>query len=485
MRSDRIKKGLERVPHRALLYATGLTKEEMERPFIGIATSFNDLVPGHIGMRTLERFIEKGVHTGGGHSFFFGVPAICDGIAMGHTGMHYSLPSRELIADMIESVTMAHALDGLVLLTNCDKVTPGMLMAAARLDVPSIIVTAGPMHTGMYKMKRRSFVRDTYEAIGRFKNKEITEEELSDLEVCACPGGGSCQGMYTANTMACVTESLGMSLVGCATGLEGSADKRRIAFDSGVRIVGMVEEDLTPRKIMTKDAFENAIRIDMALGGSTNTALHIPAIAHEAGIELPLELFDVISRETPNIVKLEPAGDYFMEDLEYAGGIPAVMNRLKKSLKDNITVSKKNIKEIAESANVIDSDVIRTKENAYYQKKTQLAHPMRQLHNFIKSDIIYTYCHPMYQNNKQLSVLDIACGRGGDTLKFYYAMVAFYVGIDIDKEGLISAVDGAISRYNQFRKKHPNFPKMYFIQADATALLNTESQKNALNVRKL
>ena len=368
MRSDRIKKGLERVPHRALLYATGLTKEEMKRPFIGIATSFNDLVPGHIGMRTLERFIEKGVHTGGGHSFFFGVPAICDGIAMGHTGMHYSLPSRELIADMIESVTMAHALDGLVLLTNCDKVTPGMLMAAARLDVPSIIVTAGPMHTGMYKMKRRSFVRDTYEAIGRFKNKEITEEELSDLEFCACPGGGSCQGMYTANTMACVTESLGMSLVGCATGLEGSADKRRIAFDSGVRIVEMVKEDLTPRKIMTMDAFENAIRIDMALGGSTNTALHIPAIAHEAGIELPLELFDMISRETPNIVKLEPAGDHFMEDLEYAGGIPAVMNRLKKSLKDNITVSKKNIKEIAESAKVIDSDVIRTKENAYYKE---------------------------------------------------------------------------------------------------------------------
>lgn len=368
MRSDRIKKGLERVPHRALLYATGLTKEELKRPFIGIATSFNDLVPGHIGMRTLERFIEKGVHTGGGHAFLFGVPAICDGIAMGHTGMHYSLPSRELIADMIESVAMAHALDGLVLLTNCDKITPGMLMAAARINVPSIVVTAGPMHTGMYRMKRRSFVRDTYEAIGRFKNKQITGEELADLEMCACPGGGSCQGMYTANTMACVTETLGMSLAGCATALEGTADKRRIAFDSGVRIVGMVEEDLTPRKIMTMEAFENAIRVDLALGGSTNTALHIPAIAHDAGIELPLELFDKLSKETPNIVKLEPAGDHFMEDLDYAGGIPAVMNRLKEMLKDNITVSQKSIKEISEAGRVIDSDVIRTLENAYYKE---------------------------------------------------------------------------------------------------------------------
>ena len=287
---------------------------------------------------------------------------------MGHVGMHYSLPSRELIADMIESVAMAHALDGLVLLTNCDKITPGMLMAAARLNIPSIVVTAGPMHTGMYRMKRRSFVRDTYEAIGRFKNSEITGDELADLEMCACPGGGSCQGMYTANTMACVTETLGMSMAGCATALEGSADKRRIAFDSGVRIVGMVEEELTPRKILTMEAFENAIRVDLALGGSTNTALHIPAIAHDAGVELPLELFDRISKETPNIVKLEPAGDHFMEDLDYAGGIPAVMNRFKDVLKDNITVSQMRITEIAEKGRVIDSDVIRTLDNAYYKE---------------------------------------------------------------------------------------------------------------------
>ena len=368
MRSDRVKKGLERAPHRALMHATGLTKKQMEKPYIGVATSFNDLVPGHIGMRTMERFIEKGIHTGDGNAFLFGVPAVCDGIAMGHVGMHYSLPIRELIADMIESVATAHALDALVLLTNCDKITPGMLMAAARLNIPAIVVTAGPMHTGMYQKKRRSFVRDTYEAIGRFKNNEISEDELRDLEVCACPGGGSCQGMYTANTMACLTETLGMSLVGCATGLEGSAEKRRIAFDSGVRIVEMVEEDLTPDKILTKAAFDNAVRMDMALGGSTNTALHLPAIAHEAGIELTLDDFDRISRETPNIVKLEPAGDYFMEDLEYSGGISAVANRLKDQLIDNQTVSKMTISEIASKGHVIDDDVIRPIDNPYFKE---------------------------------------------------------------------------------------------------------------------
>jgi len=368
MRSDRVKKGLERAPHRALLHATGLTRDQMKKPFIGVATSFNDLVPGHIGMRTLERFIEKGVHTGGGNSFFFGVPAICDGIAMGHIGMHYSLPMRELIADMIESVSIANALDGIVLLTNCDKITPGMLMAAARVNIPAIIVTAGPMHTGMYNMKRRSFVRDTYEAIGKFKNNEITEKELSDLEVCACPGGGSCQGMYTANTMACLTEVLGMSLSGSATALEGSADKRRVAFDSGVRIVEMVAEELTPDKIMTRPAFENAVRLDMALGGSTNTALHLPAIANEAGIDLTIDDFDRISRETPNIVKLEPAGDYFMEDLDYAGGIPAVMSRVKEQLKDNPTVSGSGTLALAERGKVIDSDIIRPLDNPYFSE---------------------------------------------------------------------------------------------------------------------
>ena len=287
MRSDRIKKGLERAPHRSLLFATGITRSELDKPMIGVATSFTDLIPGHIGMRDLERFIEKGVHAGGGWPLFFGIPGICDGIAMGHTGMHYSLPSRELIADMVESVAMAHAFDGLVLLTNCDKITPGMLMAAARLNIPTIVVTAGAMYSGKYRGKRVNLI-SAFEAVGKVRKGEMSQRELAELETCACPGPGSCQGMYTANTMACVTESLGMSLPGCATALAVSGEKRRIAFESGKRIVGLVKEDLTPRKIMTRNAFENAIRIDMALGGSTNTTLHIPAIAHEAGIELSI-----------------------------------------------------------------------------------------------------------------------------------------------------------------------------------------------------
>lgn len=368
MRSDRIKKGLERAPHRALLYATGLSKEQMDKPFIGVATSFSDVVPGHIEMRTLERFIEKGVHSGGGNSFFFGVPGICDGIAMGHEGMNYSLPSRELIADIIESMAMAHAFDGLVLLTNCDKITPGMLMGAARVDVPSIVVTAGPMLSGRYKGRKLSLVRDTFEALAKCQAGELAEEEVYALEECACPGVGSCQGLYTANTMACVTEALGMSLEGCGTALAVSAKKRRIAFNSGMRVVSLVEENLTPRKILTKNAFENAIRVDMAMGGSTNTALHILAIANDAGIKLELDLFDKISRETPHITNIRPGGEFFMEDVEFAGGVPAVLNIIKDMLKDNLTVTGKAIKKIASDAEVSDSEVLRPLDNPFHKE---------------------------------------------------------------------------------------------------------------------
>jgi len=368
LRSDRVKKGLERVPHRALLYATGMPKSEMQKPFIGVVTSFTDLIPGHIGMRDLERFIEKGVHAGGGYPFIFGVPGICDGIAMGHVGMHYSLPSRELIADMIEAVTMAHGLDGLVLLTNCDKITPGMLMAAGRLNVPSIVVTAGPMYSGRLEGQRLSLVNDTFEAIGKYKKGLIDDRELERLEMCACPGAGSCQGMYTANTMACVTESLGMSLPFCATALAVSSEKRRIAFESGSRIVELVKKDLTPRKIMTRKAFENAIRVDMALGGSTNTVLHISAVAHETGIKLPLDLFDKLSKTTPHISNMLPGGTYYLEDLHFAGGIPAVMKRLKQILHNTRTLSGKKIHAIADAATVANDDVIRTLENSYHQE---------------------------------------------------------------------------------------------------------------------
>ena len=368
MRSDKIKKGLARVPHRTLLFATGIPKGEMDKPFIGVATSFTDIIPGHTGMRDLERFIEKGIHTGGGYPFFFGIPGICDGIAMGHKGMHYSLPSRELVADMVETIAEAHRFDGLLLLTNCDKITPGMLMAAARVNIPAIIVTAGPMLSGHLKGKRLSLVNDTFEAVGKYKKGDLTDAELEDLEMCACPGPGSCQGMYTANTMACLTEAIGMSLPGCATSLAVSSKKRRLAFESGVRIVSLIHEEVTPDQIMTEKAFENAFRIDVALGGSTNTVLHIPAIANESGIKLDLDYINEISRTTPHIANMLPGGEHYMEDLEYAGGIPAVIKRFIDKLYDGMTVSGRTIHEIARSASVDDENVIRPLDNPYHQE---------------------------------------------------------------------------------------------------------------------
>jgi dihydroxy-acid dehydratase len=367
-RSDIIKCGLERMPNRSLLYATGMPKRALDKPFIGIATSFTDLIPGHIGMRDLERFIENGVHSGGGYPFLFGVPGVCDGIAMGHSGMHYSLASRELIADMVETVAEAHQLDGLVLLTNCDKITPGMLMAAARVNIPSIVVTAGPMLGGHYKGRRLNLTSDTFEAVGKFKKGLIKKNDLQALEMCACPGAGSCQGMYTANTMACISEVLGMSLPGCATVPAVMAEKRRIAFESGFRIVELINKNVTPRMIMTRKAFENAIMTDLALGGSTNTALHIPAIAHEAGVSLQLEMFDEISRKTPHLTNMIPGGQHYMEDLDAAGGIPAVLKRLRPMLKESMTVSGFGIRKIAQMAEIFDEDVIRPLDNAYHKE---------------------------------------------------------------------------------------------------------------------
>ena len=366
MKSDRMKKGLERMPNRALLYATGISPSVMAKPFIGVASSFTDLIPGHVGMRRLERFTERGIAAGGGVPFIFGIPGICDGIAMGHIGMNYSLASRELIADMIETVCKAHQLDGLVCLTNCDKITPGMLMAIARLNIPAIVVTAGPMISGNYEFRRQSLVRDTFEAIGRFKNGKINKEELEALELSACPAQGACQGLYTANSMACLTETLGMSLPGCGTALAGSAKKERIAYESGITAVNIARRNILPRTIMTPKAFENAVKMDMALGGSTNTVLHLMAIAHEAGVDLKLEAFDRMSRTTPHITNLRPGGDYFMEDLEYAGGVPAVMKRLRQVLNNLHTVSGKTISQIAAEAKISNEDVIRSLKNPYH-----------------------------------------------------------------------------------------------------------------------
>ncbi|MCK9604111.1 MAG: dihydroxy-acid dehydratase [Candidatus Omnitrophica bacterium] len=368
MRSDKIKKGLERVPHRALLHATGLGRKDLDRPFIGVATSFTDLIPGHIGMRDLERFIERGICYGGGVPFFFGVPGICDGIAMGHLGMCYPLGLREIVADTIETVCNAHQLDGIVCLTNCDKITPGMLMGIARLNIPAIIVTAGPMLSGRFKQRKLAFVHDTYEALARAKKGDISAEELTCLEMEACPGAGSCQGLYTANTMACLTEAMGMSLPGCGTALAGSAKKRRIAQASGERIVELVKKNINPLDIINKKSLENAIVVDMALGGSSNTVLHLMAISHEAGMDLDLKTFDNISKITPHITCIEPAGTHFMEDLEYAGGIPAVLKRLKNKLNNSMTSSGERIFDIADKASIYDEEVIRPLAKAYHKQ---------------------------------------------------------------------------------------------------------------------
>lgn len=358
-RSDAITKGFERTPHRALLQSTGVPSEQMDRPFIGIASSFTDLIPGHTGMRDLERFIEKGVHSGGGYSFIFGIPGVCDGIAMGHKGMHYSLPTRELIADMVESIAEAHRLDGLVLLTNCDKITPGMLMAAARLDIPAIVVTAGPSMTGAGDAgKRFSFVTDTFEAMAQYKAGVIDDNQLKICEDNACPTAGSCQGLFTANTMAILTETMGMSLPRCGTATAVSSLKRRIAFASGERIVGLVNDNITPRQIMTRAAFENAIRVDLALGGSSNTVLHLLAIARDAGVELPLELFDELGRTTPQLASMNPGGIHFMEDLDAAGGVPAVLYQLRDRISDNPTLMGLSVAQIAASVASVNEEVV-------------------------------------------------------------------------------------------------------------------------------
>lgn len=370
MRSDNIKNGLARTPHRGLLMATGVSKKNMKAPFIGIASSFSDLVPGHIGMRDLERQIEKGVHSGGGQAFIFGVPAICDGIAMGHSGMRYSLPSRDLIADCVEAVAEGHQLDGLVLLSNCDKITPGMLIAALRLNIPAIIVTAGPMLDGECRGHHKlTMVTGSFEAVGQYRKGDITEEELLALEEASCPSAGSCQGMYTANTMACLTELIGMSLPYCASSSAVSSQKRRIAFESGMRIVELVKETITPSQIITKDSLRNMITADLALGGSTNTFLHTLAIANAGGIDITLNDFDEISKYVHQIVKINPSSTMTMADFHYAGGVPAVEKSLASAnlLADTQTLSGHSVLEIAKNAQ-IDTSIIPYYKDSKYTK---------------------------------------------------------------------------------------------------------------------
>lgn len=366
MKSDNIKKGIAKTPHRGLLMATGVSRKNMDAPFIGVASSFSDLVPGHIGMRDLERQIEKGIHTAGGQSFVFGVPAICDGIAMGHSGMRYSLPSRDLIADCVESVAAAHQLDGIVLLSNCDKITPGMLIGALRLNIPAIIVTAGPMLDGMCRGENKlTMVTGSFEAVGRFRNGEISEEHLLALEENSCPSAGACQGMYTANTMACLTEVIGISLPYCSSASAVSAQKRRIAFESGMQVVELVKKDLKPSDIITRESLRNAITADLALGGSTNTFLHILAIANAGGINITLNDFEDLSAKIHQIVKINPSSTLTMTDFHNAGGVPAVIKSLENFLVDTQTASGLSVKEIANSA-WVDTEIIPPYEKSTY-----------------------------------------------------------------------------------------------------------------------
>lgn len=366
MRSDSIKKGLQRAPHRSLLRACGVTDQEMDKPFIGVANSFTDIVPGHIHLNEVANAVKLGISQAGGVPFEFNTMAICDGIAMNHDGMRYSLASREIIADTVESMAQAHQFDALVLIPTCDKVVPGMLMAAARLDIPSIVVTGGPMKPGKFKGESVDLI-NVYEGVGAVSSGKMTIEELEELERCACPGAGSCAGLFTANTMACVTEALGMSLPYCATSHAVDAKKMRIARESGAKIIDLVEKNLTPSKIMTQSAFKNAIAADLALGGSTNTTLHIPAIASELedkGVNIDLSSFDELSKEIPHITKLSPAGTYTMLDLDRAGGIPAVLKVLESKINpDVMTCTGKSLKENIRDSKVKNSDVIRSLAN--------------------------------------------------------------------------------------------------------------------------
>ncbi len=369
MRSDAVKKGAERAPHRSLLKALGITDEEMEKPFIAVVNSWNEFVPGHVHLNRIAEAVKAGIIAAGGTPFEFHTIAICDGIAMGHGGMKYSLPSREVIADSIELMIQAHRMDAMVMIPSCDKIVPGHLMAAARLDLPAVVVTGGAMCPGFIGDEYADLI-SVFEGVGAYKTGKISEEKLRVLEEAACPGAGSCAGLFTANTMACITEALGMSLPECATCHAVDAKKLRIAKKSGMQIMELLRRDITTGKILTEKAFENAIRIDLAIGGSTNTVLHLPAIAGEAGIKLDLKTFDKLSRVTPNLTRLRPGGNYFMHDLDRAGGIPAVMQRLGNRLNLGcLTVTGRSMADNLKKIRIVNpkknKEVIRALDNPY------------------------------------------------------------------------------------------------------------------------
>lgn len=368
MLSDRVKAGPERAPHRSLFYAMGYTPEELKRPLIAVVNAHNEVVPGHYHLDQVAYAAKRGILEEGGTPIEFPVIAICDGISMNHFGMKYPLASRELIADSIEAMVMAHGFDGMLLIGNCDKIVPGMLMAAGRLNIPAVYVGGGPMLAGWHNGKTIDLISGPFEGVGAYSAGKISLEELEEIELTACPGCGSCAGLFTANTMNCMAEVLGLALPGNGTVPAVTGRRLQLANRAGRAVVRMVKNDVKPRDILTLEAFENAIAVDMAIGGSSNTVLHLMAIAHAAGVSLPLDAFDKISRKVPNLCKLSPAGEHHLEDLDKAGGIPAVLNRL---LELGVlhtgcaTVSERTIGEIASSARVLDPEVIRPLDNPY------------------------------------------------------------------------------------------------------------------------
>ena len=370
MRSDQIKKGVERAPNRSLLYALGYTKEELDRPLVGVVSSWNEIVPGHMDLDKIVEAVKAGIRAAGGTPVTFPAIAVCDGIAMGHVGMKYSLVTRDLIADSTEAMVTAHQFDGLVMVPNCDKNVPGLLMAAARLNIPAIFCSGGPMLAGKLNDGRRTCLSHMFEAVGAYKAGTLDEAGVEEYEENACPSCGSCSGMYTANSMNCLTEAIGMALPGNGTIPAPLSARLRLAKHTGMKIMELIEKDIKPRDVMTKAAFRNAETVDMALGCSTNTMLHLPAIAHEAGVTLDLDGANAISAKTPNLCHLAPAGNTFMEDLERAGGVYAVMKELtKKDLLDTslITCTGKTVAENIANAVNRDPEIIRPIENPYSQ----------------------------------------------------------------------------------------------------------------------
>jgi len=368
MRSDNTKKSIEKAPHRSLLKANGFTDEEMARPFVGIVNSANEIIPGHIHLNQIAQAAKDGVRMAGGTPMEFSVIGICDGIAMNHAGMKYSLPSREIIADSIELVAMAHAFDALVFVPNCDKIVPGMLMAALRLNVPSVVISGGPMLAGSHRGKSVDLI-SVFEGVGQVKAGTITEEDLRELEGCACPTAGSCSGMFTANSMNCLTEALGLGLPGNGTVPAAYSERIRLAKHAGMKVMELLEKGIKPRDIATHSAFNNAIAVDVALGCSTNTVLHVPAVAYEAGIELDLDDFDNMSKQVPHLCNLSPAGPHHLQDLYHAGGIQAVMKRLEGLGVLDLSVTTataKTLKENLEDVEVYDAEVIRPLDNPYH-----------------------------------------------------------------------------------------------------------------------